>query len=364
MTQQVINLKGRSLCSLIKDYTVDEVKYLVNLSLAVKAHKKDGNLQKEWLNGKNIVTLWEKDSTRTRCSFDVASFDLGMCVTYIGPQGSNYGKKESIEDTALVLGKFYDGIQFRGFSQKNVEILSRLSTVPVWNGLTNDEHPTQIIADLMTMVEEMPNKTFDELKGKKFIFIGDYKNNMGHSEAIACAFAGMHCILCGPDDYQSMMIPEIIDKVNEINKITGGSLTFCNDKIIAAKNANFIYTDVWVSLGEPFELFDKRIGELKDFQVDMNMINSANNDVKFLHCLPSFHDNKTSFAQEVSKTLSEKYPLVKNGEIEVTDEVFQSKHSIVFREAENRMHSIKAIMLATLANSEDIKNWLHTYLIK
>lgn len=362
MAIKPICLNGRSLDSLVKNYTVEEVKYLVDLSLAVKAHKKDGNCQREWLKGKNIVTLWEKDSTRTRCSFDVAAFDMGMGVTYIGPQGSNYGKKESVEDTAKVLGNFYDGIQFRGFSQANVETLAKLSGVPVWNGLTNDEHPTQIIADLMTMVETTKSKSFAELKGKKFVFVGDYKNNMGHSEAIACAYAGMHCVLCGPDAYKKEMITATMKKVDEINKKTGGSVSYSNDKIKAAKDADFIYTDVWVSLGEPFALFDKRINELKKFQVDKAMLTAAKKTVKFLHCLPAFHDLNTEFSKEVAKKLGKKYPIVAKGAIEVTDEVFLSKNSIAFEEAENRMHSIKAIMLATLTTAEEIKKHLKKYL--
>lgn len=345
-----MNLKGRSLDSLIKNYSIEEVKYLVELSQKLKAHKKAGLVVKEqkFLKGKNIVTLWEKDSTRTRCSFDVASFDLGMGVTYVGPQGSNYGKKESIEDTAIVLGNFYDGIQFRGFSQQYVEILARDSGVPVWNGLTDDEHPTQIIADLLTMVEAAGS--WEALKGKKFVFIGDYKNNMGHSEAAACAYAGMDCVLCGPKSYQKDMIPAMMKKIEQIAKISGSKISFCNDKIVAAKGADFIYTDVWVSLGEAFSIFEKRIGELKDFQVDMKMIKAAKPTVKFLHCLPAFHDKNTEFSKTISEKFGKKFPFVKNGEMEVTNEVFQSSYSIAFTEAENRMHSIKAIMLATMAD--------------
>ncbi len=344
-----INLKGRSLDSLIEHFSVKEVEYLTELSIKVKKDKKIGNVlkQKQLLNGKNIVTLWEKDSTRTRCSFDVAAYDLGMNVSYIGPQGSNYGKKESIEDTAIVLGNFYDGIQFRGFRQDYVEALAKYSGVPVWNGLTDIEHPTQIIADLMTMVEEVGS--YKNLKGKKFVFVGDYKNNMGHSEAAACAFSGMHCVLCGPSSYKNEMDKNLMSKLKEICKETGATIEFCDDKIQAAKDADFIYTDVWVSLGEPFELFDKRIGELKEFQVDMKMIKASKPSVKFLHCLPAFHDNHTKFAVEVAEKFGQKYPLVKNGEMEVTSEVFQSDYNIAFREAENRMHSIKAIMLATMA---------------
>jgi len=341
-----INLKGRSLDS-ITNFTIEQVQYFVELSMRVKKDKKSGNSQRKLLEGKNIVTLWEKDSTRTRCAFDVAAFDMGMGLTYVGPQGSNYGKKESIEDTAIVLGNFYDGIQFRGFSQEYVNILARDSGVPVWNGLTNDEHPTQIIADLLTMAEEAGS--YENLKGKKFIFIGDYKNNMGHSELLASAFAGMHCVLVGPDSYKSKMIQTTLEFADKINKTTGGSYSFSNDKIAAAKDADFIYTDVWVSLGEDFSLFDSRINELKTFQVDMTMIKAAKETVKFLHCLPAFHNLKTDFSTKIAKELGMKYPLVKNGEIEVTDEVFQSDYNIAFTLAENRMHSIKAIMLSTLA---------------
>lgn len=350
MSLAPINLKGRSLDSLINNFSIEEVKYLVELSLRVKQDKKDGNvkLQKEWLYGKNIVTLWEKDSTRTRCSFDVAAYDLGMEVSYVGPQGSNYGKKESIEDTAIVLGNYYDGIEFRGFSQEYVEVLARDSGVPVWNGLTDDEHPTQIIADLMTMAEVAGS--YDNLKGKKFIFIGDYKNNMGHSEMIACAYAGMHCTLVGPACYKSSMFSSVLAKCDKINAITGGSYSFNDDKIDAAKNADFIYTDVWVSLGEDFSLFDKRINDLQYYQVDMKMINAAKDSVKFLHCLPAFHDLGTKFSKDVAEKFGSKYPIVKTGEMEVTDEVFSSKYSVAFTEAENRMHSIKAIMLSTMTD--------------
>lgn len=356
-----MNLKGRSLVSLIEDYSVEEVKYLVELSIKVKKHKKAGKVleQQEFLKGKNIVTLWEKDSTRTRCSFDVAAWDLGMNVSYVGPQGSNYGKKESIEDTAHVLGGFYDGIEFRGFKQEYVEILARDSGVPVWNGLTDIEHPTQIIADLMTMVEVVGS--WEALKGKKFVFIGDYKNNMGHSEWAACAFAGMHCVLCGPKEYKKEMVPEFVKKLEAISKQTGSTIEYCDDKIKAAKDADFIYTDVWVSLGEPFELFDKRINELKEFQVDMKMIKAANPTVKFLHCLPAFHDKRTKFSEEIATKFGKKYPIVKNGEMEVTDEVFSSNYSVAFQEAENRMHSIKAIMLATMADESVYTKKLKKY---
>ena len=345
-----MNLKGRSLVSLIEDYSVEEVKYLVELSIKLKKQKEDGKVleQQKFLRGKNIVTLWEKDSTRTRCSFDVAAWDLGMNVSYVGPQGSNYGKKESIEDTAAVLGNFYDGIEFRGFKQEYVDVLARDSGVPVWNGLTDIEHPTQIIADLMTMVEVAGS--WEGLKGKKFVFIGDYKNNMGHSEWAACAFAGMHCVLCGPKEYKKEMVPEFVKKLEAISKLTGSTMEYCDDKMKAAKDADFIYTDVWVSLGEPFDIFEKRITELQDYQVDMKMIKAANPTVKFLHCLPAFHDKRTKFSEEIANKFGKKFPIVKNGEMEVTDEVFSSNYSVAFQEAGNRMHSIKAIMLATMAD--------------
>lgn len=338
-----VNLKGRSLDSLL-NFTTDEVKYLIDLSIDLKKSKQQGlHVANRPFIGKNIAIMFQKDSTRTRCSFEVAGADLGAGVTYIGPQGSNFGKKESIEDTAKVLGRFYDGIEFRGFAQADVDALVKYSGVPVWNGLTDDEHPTQIIADYMTMKEHL-----GDLKGKKIVFIGDIKNNMGHSVLIGAAFNGMHCVLCGPDSYQKEVRKEVIKACEKLFAINGGSLTFSSDKIKAAKDADVIYTDVWVSLGEAFELFDTRIGELKDFQVDMKMIKAAKDSVIFMHCLPAFHDDHTSFSKEVAAEFGKKYPIVKNGEIEVTDEVFQSKYNKSFDQAENRMHSIKAIMLATI----------------
>lgn len=338
-----VNLKGRSLDSLL-NFTTDEVNYLIDLSIDLKKAKYQGlHINNRPLIGKNIVILFQKDSTRTRCSFEVAAADLGASCTYIGPEGSNFGKKESIEDTAKVLGRFYDGIEFRGFAQSDVDALVKYSGVPVWNGLTDLEHPTQIIADYMTMKEKLGT-----LKGKKIVFVGDYKNNMGHSVLIGAAFMGMHVVLCGPSSYKKEVDKNILKKSEELFKINGGSVTFVDDKIKAAKDADVIYTDVWVSLGEPFELFDKRINELKDFQVDMKMIKAAKKEVMFLHCLPAFHDDHTKFSKEVAQTLGKKYPIVKDGAIEVTDEVFQSLHNKAFDQAENRMHSIKAIILATI----------------
>ncbi len=338
-----INLKGRSLDSLL-NFKTEEVKYLLDLSIDLKKSKSQGlqTLNRPFV-GKNIAIMFQKDSTRTRCAFEVAGADLGAGVTYIGPQGSNFGKKESIEDTAKVLGRFYDGIEFRGYSQSDIDALVKHSGVPVWNGLTDEEHPTQIIADFMTMKEEL-----GELKNKKVVFIGDIKNNMGHSMLIGAAFTGMHITLCGPKSYHSEIRKSVIEDCEKLFERNGGSLTFSDDKIKAAEGADVIYTDVWVSLGESFELFDERIGELHDFQVDMNMIKKAKENVIFLHCLPAFHDNHTDFSKDIATKFGKKYPLVKNGAMEVTDEVFQSKYNKAFDQAENRMHSIKAIMLSTI----------------
>ncbi|MDK2819397.1 MAG: ornithine carbamoyltransferase [Mycoplasmataceae bacterium] len=338
-----INLKGRSLDSLL-NFSTDEVKYLIDLSIDLKKSKYQGlqTLNRPFI-GKNIAIMFQKDSTRTRCAFEVAGADLGAGVTYIGPQGSNFGKKESIEDTAKVLGRFYDGIEFRGFAQKDIDALVKYSGVPVWNGLTDEEHPTQIIADFMTMKEQL-----GELKNKKVVFIGDIKNNMGHSILIGAAFMGMHVTLCGPKTYHKDIRKDVIKSCEVLFARNGGSLTLSDDKIKAAKDADVIYTDVWVSLGEPFDLFDTRIGELEQFQVDMKMINSAKENIVFLHCLPAFHDDHTEFSRDIASKFGSKYPIVKNGAMEVTDEVFQSKYNKAFDQAENRLHSIKAIMLSTI----------------
>ncbi|MGL4647718.1 MAG: ornithine carbamoyltransferase [Mycoplasmoidaceae bacterium] len=337
------NLKGRSLDSLL-NFTTQEVHHLIDLSIDLKKAKQQGlHIKNKPLVGKNIVILFQKDSTRTRCAFEVAAFDLGAGVTYIGPQGSNFGKKESIEDTAKVLGRFYDGIEFRGYKQSDVDALVKYSGVPVWNGLTDAEHPTQIIADFMTMKEH-----FGSLKGRKMVFIGDIKNNMGISCMIGSAFMGMHITLCAPKAYHKMVDPNYIKACEKLFAINGGSLTFSDNKITAAKGADVIYTDVWVSLGEDFSLFEKRIGDLRNFQVDSKMMKAANSEAIFLHCLPAFHDDHTSFSLEVVKEFSKKFPEVKSGAMEVTDEVFQSRQNKAFDQAENRMHSIKAIMLATI----------------
>lgn len=337
------NIRSRSLDSLL-NFTSQEVNHLIDLAIDLKKTKyAQLHVNNRPLLGKNIVILFQKDSTRTRCAFEVAAMDLGMGVTYIGPTGSNMGKKESIEDTAKVLGRMYDGIEFRGFFQKDIEALVKYAKVPVWNGLTEKEHPTQCIADYMTIKEKLGS-----FKNRKIVFIGDYKNNVGVSVMIGAAHTGMDVVMCGPKKYQADIDLEVIEKCQELFKQNGGSLQFSEDKIKAAKDADVIYTDVWVSLGEDFSLFDERIGELEKFQVDMKMIQAAKPDVIFMHCLPAFHDDHTTFSKEVAKTLGNKYPIVKTGAIEVTDEVFQSKHNQAFDQAENRMHSIKAILLATL----------------
>ncbi|MGL4616693.1 MAG: ornithine carbamoyltransferase [Mycoplasmoidaceae bacterium] len=338
-----LNLKGRSLDSLL-NFTTKEVNDLIELSIDLKKSKRQGlHINNRPLVGKNIAILFQKDSTRTRCSFEVAAADLGASVTYIGPQGSNFGKKESIEDTAKVLGRFYDGIEFRGFAQSDIDALVKNSGVPIWNGLTDSEHPTQIIADFMTMKEK-----FGNLKNRKMIFIGDIKNNMGISCMIGAAFMGMHITLCGPKSYQKEVDKIYIKKCEELFKINGGSLSFSDDKIKAAKDVDVIYTDVWVSLGEDFSLFEKRIDDLKDYQVCEKMMKAANKEAIFLHCLPAFHDKHTEFSREIADKFGKKFPQVKDGAMEVTDQVFQSKQNHAFDQAENRMHSIKAIILSTI----------------
>ncbi|MGL5640608.1 MAG: ornithine carbamoyltransferase [Mycoplasmoidaceae bacterium] len=338
-----LNLKGRSLDTML-NFTTKEVNYLIDLSIDLKKSKQQGlHVNNRPLVGKNIAILFQKDSTRTRCSFEVAASDLGAGVTYIGPQGSNFGKKESIEDTAKVLGRFYDGIEFRGFAQSDIDALVKYSGVPVWNGLTDAEHPTQIIADFMTMKEK-----FGDLKNRRMVFIGDIKNNMGISCMIGAAFMGMHITLCGPASYAKEVDKNYIKKCEELFKINGGSLSFSDDKIKAAKDADVIYTDVWVSLGEDFSLFEKRIDDLKDYQVCEKMMKAANKEAIFLHCLPAFHDKHTEFSREIADKFGKKFPQVKDGAMEVTDQVFQSKQNHAFDQAENRMHSIKAIILSTI----------------
>ena len=303
------------------------------MAAQLKAKKKAGELV-DVLKGKNIAIIFEKTSTRTRCSFEVAAHDLGMGVTYLDPTGSQIGKKESIKDTARVLGRMFDGIEYRGFEQEIVEQLSEYAGVPVWNGLTNEFHPTQILADFLTLKEK-----FGKLEGLKFVYMGDARYNMGNSLMVGCAKMGMHFVACAPKKYWPAK--ELIDECQAVAKETGATLEFIEDPMVATKDANAIYTDVWVSMGEPDEVWEERINDLLPYRVTMDLINNADKDVVFMHCLPAFHDLDT----KIGKQIYEKFGLT---EMEVTDEVFESENSVVFDEAENRMHTIKAVMAATL----------------
>ena len=327
-----MDLKGRHFLKLL-DYTPEEILYLVDLAAELKAKKKNGELV-DVLRGKNIALIFEKTSTRTRCSFEVAAHDLGMGTTYLDPSSSQIGKKESIADTARVLGRMYDGIEYRGFGQEIVEELSKYAGVPVWNGLTNEFHPTQILADFLTIKEK-----FGYLKGINFVYMGDARYNMGNSLMVGCAKMGLNFTACAPKKY--FPDKELIAKCEEIAKQSGATLNFCEDPMIATKNADVIYTDVWVSMGEPAEVWEERIKELSPYQVNSKLMENAGENAVFMHCLPAFHDLKTT----VGKEISQKFGI---DEMEVTDEVFESKQSIVFDEAENRMHTIKAVMAATL----------------
>lgn len=327
-----MNLKGKSFLKLL-DFTPEEITYLIDLSAELKAKKKNG-IRHDELVGKNIALIFEKTSTRTRCSFEVAAHDLGMHVTYLDPSGSQIGKKESIADTARVLGRMFDGIEYRGFGQEIVEELAEYAGVPVWNGLTNEFHPTQMIADMLTIREHL-----GELKGLKFVYMGDARYNMGNSLMVTCAKLGMHFVACTNKEY--FPAQELVDTCNAIAKETGASITLTESVEEATKDADVIYTDVWVSMGEPEEVWAERIEKLSPYQVNENAFKNAKDSAIFMHCLPAFHDLKTT----VGKQVYEKFGL---SELEVTDEVFEGKRSVVFDEAENRMHSIKAIMYATL----------------
>jgi ornithine carbamoyltransferase len=327
-----LNLKGRSFLKLL-DFTPEEIRYLLDLSKELKTLKRTG-VPHDRLRGKNIVLLFEKTSTRTRCSFEVAGSDLGLGVTYLDATGSQMGKKESVADTARVLGRMYDGIEYRGFSQKIVEELAQYAGVPVWNGLTDEFHPTQMIADLLTIEEK-----FGRLKGINFVYMGDARNNMGNSLMVACAKMGVNFTACAPK--KLFPAEELVEKCKEIAKISGATLTLTEDIKEGTNNADVIYTDVWVSMGEPDEVWESRLKLLLPYQVNKAVMDNADIDAIFMHCLPAYHDLKT----KVGKEVGEKFGLT---EIEVTDEVFEGKQSVVFDEAENRMHSIKAIMLATI----------------
>ena len=326
-----MNLKGRDFLTLL-DYTPEEIAYLVDLAAELKAKKKAGVLH-DVLRGKNVALIFEKTSTRTRCSFEVAAHDLGMGSTYLDPTGSQIGKKESIADTAQVLCGMFDGIEYRGYGQEIVNELAKYSTVPVWNGLTNEFHPTQILADFLTIKEH-----FGKLAGLKFAYMGDARYNMGNSLMIGCAKMGLHFVACAPKAYWPT--PELVEKCKAIAAGTGATITLSDDTD-AVKDANVVYTDVWVSMGEPVEVWAERIEALAPYQVNTELMAKAKPTAVFMHCLPAYHDHKTA----VGKEMGEKFG---RDAMEVTDEVFTGPQSIVFQEAENRMHTIKAVMAATL----------------
>jgi ornithine carbamoyltransferase len=334
-----MNLKGRHLLTLL-DFTPKEIQYLIDLAARLKQEKKEGKSHKV-LSDKNVVLLFQKDSTRTRCAFEVGALDLGMGVTYLGPTGSQMGKKESVKDTARVLGGMFDGIEFRGYFQRDVELLAQYSGVPVWNGLTDLYHPTQILADFLTIQEQFKN-----LKGIKFTYFGDARNNMGNSLMIGCAKMGMHFTAAAPKNLWPT--EELIQKCQLIANETGATLTFTEDPMVGAKDVDVLYTDVWVSMGEPKEVWEARIKELHNYQVSMKLLKLAKPSAIFMHCLPAFHGTDTEIGSQIAHDFGQLYPEVKNGEIEVTDEVIESKQSVVFEEAENRLHTIKAVMLASL----------------
>ena len=329
-----MTFKGRSFLKLL-DYTPEEIGALIDLAADLKAKKKAG-IPHNTLRGKNIALIFEKTSTRTRCSFEVAAYDLGMGVTYLDPTGSQIGKKESIADTARVLGRMYDGIEYRGYGQEIVEALAKHAGVPVWNGLTNEFHPTQILADFLTIREQ-----FGTLKGVKLVYMGDARYNMGNSLMVGCAKMGMDFVACAPSKY--FPSEELIEQCRAIANETGATINFCENPAEAVQGANVIYTDVWVSMGEPAEVWEERINDLTPYQVNMSLMNAAAENCVFMHCLPAFHDLNTTIGQDIAARFG-------ISEMEVTDEVFESEKSIVFDEAENRMHTIKAVIYATLAN--------------
>ena len=330
-----MNLTGRNFLKLL-DYTPDEIRYLIDLSADLKAKKKSG-VAHDTLKGKNIALIFEKTSTRTRCAFEVAAHDLGMHVTYLDPSGSQIGKKESIEDTARVLGRMFDGIEYRGYGQEIVEQLAAYAGVPVWNGLTNEFHPTQMIADMLTIQEK-----FGKFSGIKFVYMGDARYNMGNSLMVTCAKLGMDFVACTNRKY--FPNEALVEECRKIAAQTGATITLTEDVAEGCRDADVIYTDVWVSMGEPAEVWEERIQDLRPYQVNREAMAYAKDSVIFRHCLPAFHDLQTT----VGKQIYEQFGLE---EMEVTDEVFESPQSVVFDEAENRMHSIKAIMYATLGGA-------------
>lgn len=327
-----MNLKGRNFLTL-KDFTQEEITYLLDLSAELKRKKKAG-IPVDCHRGKNVALIFEKTSTRTRCAFEVAAHDLGMGTTYLDPSGSQIGKKESIADTAQVLGRMFEGIEYRGFGQEIVEELAKYAGVPVWNGLTDEYHPTQMLADLLTIREHL-----GELKGKKLVYMGDARFNMGNSLMIACTKMGMHFTACAPKEY--FPSDELVEICQGYAKESGGSITLTEDVMAGTSGADVIYTDVWVSMGEPDEVWEARIRELSPYKVTAEGMKNAGEQAIFLHCLPAFHDYGTKIGKEMGEHFGVE-------EMEVTDEVFKSPQSKVFDEAENRMHTIKAVMLATL----------------
>lgn len=328
-----ISLSGRNYLKLL-DFTPDEIRYLISLAKQFKALKLAGTPHK-YLEGKNIVLLFEKTSTRTRCSFEVAGHDLGLGVTYLDPGSSQMGKKESIEDTARVLGRMFDGIEYRGYGQEIVENLAAHAGVPVWNGLTNEFHPTQMIADMLTLEENFP----EGIKGKKLVFMGDAENNVANSLMVVCAKLGLHFVACGPEE--RMPNAELVSTCMDLARESGGSVTLTSSVEEACTGADVVYTDIWVSMGEPAELWEERIKLLSPYRVNSRVIDLMAPTGIFMHCLPAFHDTETTIGAEIA----ERFGIT---EMEVTDEVFRGSRSRVFDEAENRMHSIKAIIYATL----------------
>lgn len=327
-----MNLKGKHFLKLL-DYTSEEIQGLLDLAASLKAQKKAG-IPHDNFHGKNIALIFEKTSTRTRCAFEVAARDLGMGVTYLDPSGSQIGKKESIADTARVLGRMFDGIEYRGFEQEIVEELAKYAGVPVWNGLTNEFHPTQILADFLTIMEH-----FGHLKGINFVYMGDARYNMGNSLMVGCAKMGMNFTACAPKKY--LPAPELVEKCRKIAAETGATITLSENPMEATKGADVIYTDVWVSMGEPVEVWAERINDLAPYQVNQAIMDNAGPQVRFMHCLPAFHDHKTAIGREMGERFG-------RDAMEVSNEVFEGPQSIVFDEAENRMHTIKAVMAATL----------------
>ena len=336
-----MNLKNRNFITLL-DFTPEEIDHLITLAAKLKSEKYEG-IPHKVLSDKNVVLLFQKDSTRTRCAFEVGAMDLGMGVTYLGPNGSQMNKKESVKDTARVLGRMYDGIEFRGYKQEHVDVLAEYARVPVWNGLTDVYHPTQILADFLTIRE-----IYGYLKGIKFTYVGDSKNNMGNSLMIGSAKMGLHFTGVAPKELWPNQ--ELIDECLEIAKETGATINFTEDKMEGTKDVDVIYADVWVSMGEPKEVWTSRMEQLTPYQIDAELMKNAKSTAIFMHCLPAFHGKNTDVGAQIAKEYGTLFPKVANGELEVTDEVIESDQSVVFQEAENRMHTIKAVMLASLVD--------------